>query len=90
MSEMRPGEVGIIVDYLEAPSWLKRRLVEMGFSKGVSVKAVRNAPLKDPIEFEVRGYNVSIQREKADIVIVEVVGYDSSVHGSGGKFSEGG
>ncbi|UNQ73545.1 FeoA family protein [Infirmifilum sp. NZ] len=85
LSELRPGEVGTVVGYADAPSWLKRRLVEMGLSKGTTVKMVRNAPLKDPIEFEVRGYNVSIQREKAEVVLVEVVGYDSPDSGVGGE-----
>ena len=44
----------------------------MGLTKGAEVKVVRNAPLKDPMEIEVRGYNLSIRKDEAEKVIVEV------------------
>jgi ferrous iron transport protein A len=44
---------------------LRRRLLEMGLCNGVRVVVVRHAPLGDPIEFHLRGYNLSLRREQA-------------------------
>jgi Fe2+ transport system protein FeoA len=44
---------------------LRRRLMEMGFCKGVTVEVVRRAPLGDPTEFRVRGYHLSLREEQA-------------------------
>lgn len=44
---------------------LRRRLLEMGFCNGVQVQMIRRAPLGDPIEFRLRGYNLSIREEHA-------------------------
>jgi ferrous iron transport protein A len=44
---------------------IRRRLLEMGFCKGVKVEVVRRAPLGDPTEFRVRGYHLSLREEQA-------------------------
>jgi len=50
---------------------LRRRLLEMGFVNGVEVTVVRRAPLGDPIEFRLRGYNLSLRRDQARHVHVK-------------------
>jgi len=50
---------------------LRRRLLEMGFVNGVEVTVVRRAPLGDPIEFRLRGYNLSLRRDQARHVYVK-------------------
>lgn len=72
LSEMKPGDDGIIVSFSEGDPILIRRLTEMGMNKGEKVKVIRSAPLRDPIEFEVKGYNLSLKRDEAKIIIVEV------------------
>ena len=72
MSELKPGEEGIVVR-AEGPPALRRRLMEMGIVRGTRVKMVRKAPLGDPIEYEVKGYNLSLRAGEADGVYVEVV-----------------
>jgi Fe2+ transport system protein FeoA len=49
---------------------LRRRLLEMGLSPGVMVTCVRRAPLGDPIEFQVRGYHLSLRANQAALVAV--------------------
>ena len=71
LSELKPGDTGVIIGFSEGDSLLKRRLIEMGMSKGEIVRVIRNAPLKDPIEFEVKGYHLSLKRDEAKIIIVE-------------------
>ena len=48
----------------------RKRLIEMGFIKGKEVRVVLNAPLKDPIEYEIIGYKVSLRREEARLIEV--------------------
>ncbi len=49
---------------------VKRRLLEKGYCNGASVEVVRRAPLKDPIEFRIRGYFLSLRDEQAKHVVV--------------------
>ena len=49
----------------------RKRIVEMGFVKGKVVRAVLNAPLNDPIKYQVMGYEVSLRRSEA--ALIEVV-----------------
>ena len=48
----------------------RKRILELGFIKGNVVKVILNAPLKDPIEYEVIGYKISLRREEADMIEV--------------------
>ncbi|WP_430611243.1 ferrous iron transport protein A [Enterococcus sp. DIV0876] len=50
---------------------LRRRLMDMGLTKNVPVKVVKLAPLGDPIEIRVRGYELSLRKEEAAHVLVE-------------------
>ncbi len=72
LSELKPGEVGIIVDIVGGDSITMRRIIEMGMTKGERVKVIRNAPLRDPVEFEVKGYYLSLKRDEAKMIVVEV------------------
>ncbi len=72
LSELKPGEEGKIIGVSGGDSLLIRRMTEMGMTKGEKVKVIRNAPLKDPIEFEVKGYHLSLKKDEAKMIIVEV------------------
>lgn len=50
---------------------LRRRIMDMGVTKGVAVKVVKVAPLGDPMELTVRGYQLSLR--KADAAMIEVL-----------------
>ncbi|RLE92307.1 MAG: iron transporter [Thermoprotei archaeon] len=71
LSELEPGDTAVIVR-IEGSGAVARRMADMGLIPGTKVKVVRKAPLGDPIEFEVRGYNLSLRRNEAELVIVEV------------------
>jgi Fe2+ transport system protein FeoA len=49
------------------------RLLEMGLTPGVEVRLLGVAPLGDPLEFEVRGYRLSVRKSEAARVVVEAV-----------------
>lgn len=67
LSELKNGSSAIIVGVGGESATIKR-LVEMGFIKGREIKAIKNAPLRDPIEYELMGYNISLRREEASLV----------------------
>lgn len=50
---------------------VKRRIMDMGITKGVEVCVSKVAPLGDPIEITVRGYELSLRKEDAQMIIVE-------------------
>ena len=51
----------------------RRRLLEMGFCNSTCIELVRRAPFGDPIEFKLRGYNLSLRSEQARNVTVAVI-----------------
>lgn len=50
---------------------IKRRIMDMGITKGVEIFVRKVAPLGDPLEITVRGYELSIRKEDADFIEVE-------------------
>ena len=69
LSELKTGEKAVIVR-VHGHGSFRKRLIEMGFIQGKEVKVVLNAPLKDPIEYEIIGYKVSLRREEAKLIDV--------------------
>ena len=72
LSDLKPNTKAIVIDIQGDPN-LKKRILGMGITIGTEIKVIRNAPLKDPIEIEVRGYNLSIRRSEAEFIIVKQV-----------------
>ena len=64
LSELKTGERGVIVK-VNGHGGFRKRIKEMGFVKGNKVKVIMNAPLRDPIEYEIIGYKISLRREQA-------------------------
>ena len=60
-----------IVKKLSGEGALKRRIMDMGITKGVEIYIRKVAPLGDPIEISVRGYELSLRKADADIIEVE-------------------
>jgi Fe2+ transport system protein FeoA len=72
LTELSPGQGGRIARLEGEPS-ARQRLLEMGVLRGEHVELVRRAPLGDPIEVRVRGYNLSLRRaEAAGILVTDV------------------
>ncbi len=67
LSELQNGHEGVIVK-VKGHGAFRMRLMEMGFVKGKFVKAIKNAPLKDPIEYQILDYNVSLRRSEAKYI----------------------
>lgn len=75
LSELKTGEKAVIVR-VHGHGSFRKRLIEMGFIQGKEVTVVLNAPLRDPIEYEIIGYKISLRREEADLI--EVVNDDEA------------
>ena len=72
MKTLKDAKVGetVIVARLHGTGPVKRRIMDMGITKGVEIYVRKVAPLGDPIEVNVRGYELSLR--KADAEMVEV------------------
>ena len=75
LSELKPGEKGIILR-VEGSGATKRRILDMGLVRGTEIKVIRRAPLGDPVEFLLKGYNLSLRKSEGDNVYVRVVEED--------------
>lgn len=70
LRDVQVGEDATVVR-LTGEGALKRRIMDMGLTKGVNVHVVKVAPLGDPLQITVRGYELSIRKQEAENVIVE-------------------
>lgn len=64
LRDLKPGEQGKVAS-VGTTGPLKRRIMDMGITPGVEIKVVKVAPLGDPIEVTVRGYELSLRKEEA-------------------------
>ena len=73
MATLKEAAVGTTVKVLKirGEGAIKRRIMDMGITKGIEVHIRKVAPLGDPIEVTVRGYELSIRKADADMIEVE-------------------
>lgn len=70
LREVKVGHTAKVVK-LHGEGALKRRIMDMGITKGVVIKVRKVAPLGDPIELHVRGYELSIRKSDAEMIEIE-------------------
>lgn len=70
LRELQPGQTAKVVA-INAEGAFKRRIMDMGITTGVSVKLIKVAPLGDPIEVTLRGYQLSLRKDEAASIQVE-------------------
>jgi Fe2+ transport system protein FeoA len=64
LADLLPSETGCI-HTIQGTDGLSQRLAEMGFTPGQSVQVVRFAPLGDPMQIRIRGFNVALRKNEA-------------------------
>ena len=69
LSELKTGETAVVVKVLGYGGF-RRRIMEMGFVRGQEVTVILDAPLKDPIEYHIMGYDISLRRKEAEMIVV--------------------
>ena len=69
LSQLKDNEQGIITK-VRGRGAFRKRITEMGFVKGQVIKVIKNAPLKDPVQYSIMGYEVSLRRSEASLIEV--------------------
>ncbi len=70
LAQLKPGESGIIIA-IHGVGPVKRRLVDMGLTPGTQIFVRKVAPLGDPMECNVRGYELSLRLDDAKNILIE-------------------
>lgn len=71
ISELKPGNKGKIKK-IEGSGNLRRKLLDMGIIPGSPFEVIKLAPLGDPVDVKIKGYHLSLRKEEAATVLVEV------------------
>lgn len=70
LDELKTGESGVILK-VSGNGLLKCRLLDMGLIQGTKIKKVKTAPLGDPMEITIRGYQLSLRKKEAQQIEIE-------------------
>lgn len=70
LKQVKCGET-VTVQKLQGEGPVKRRIMDMGITRGTSIFVRKVAPLGDPVEVTVRGYELSLRKADADMILVE-------------------
>ena len=80
LSELQTGQKAYITK-VNGSGAFRKRILEMGFVRGEEVKSVLNAPLKDPIKYEIMEYEVSLRRSEAVMVEIAMLAEEARKNG---------
>ena len=70
LSSCRQGD-DVVIQKINAPAAIRKRLLEMGFMRNVPATIVKYAPLRDPIELRLKGFHVSLRVSEAELIEVD-------------------
>ena len=70
LKDLAVGQTGVITK-IGTTGALRQRFMDMGITKGTGVKVIKIAPLGDPIEIEIRGYNLSVRKGDAEKIEIQ-------------------
>ncbi|MDO5063129.1 MAG: ferrous iron transport protein A [Peptostreptococcaceae bacterium] len=73
LNNIKPGKTVKVVK-LHGEGAIKRRIMDMGITKGVEIFVRKVAPLGDPLEVKVRSFELSLRKADAEMVEVEIIG----------------
>ena len=72
LSHLKKGQIAKIV-HVSGSGPIKRRMMDMGMVPGSEINLIRKAPFGDPIEFRIKGYSLSLRKEEAEKITVELI-----------------
>ncbi|MDE6584982.1 MAG: ferrous iron transport protein A [Anaeroplasmataceae bacterium] len=72
LSELKVGQAGSLISFTNENKALRRRLLDMGLTKGVTIEIKMISPLGDPISVGLRGYQLCMRKEDMDNIMVTV------------------
>jgi Fe2+ transport system protein FeoA len=73
LSQLRPGDTGIVAKVRGGGS-IQRRIVDMGVVSGTVIEVLKFAPLGDPVEVKVKGFNLSLRKAEAEFIEIDLTG----------------
>ena len=73
IKEMKIGDKAIVAGYEKGNASFREKLLSMGLTKGVNIEVKKKAPLGDPVEIKVRGFNLSLRKIEADILLLKEI-----------------
>ncbi|HSV56397.1 MAG TPA: FeoA family protein [Magnetospirillaceae bacterium] len=73
LKDLPPGSLGEVLGYSSSERTYRDRLLAMGLTKGTRFTVLRVAPLGDPVEIEVRGFQLTLRKGEADVLSIRRV-----------------
>ncbi|MEA1985394.1 MAG: ferrous iron transport protein A [Euryarchaeota archaeon] len=70
---LEPGSKAKVIQVTGRGS-ARRRILDMGMVPGAEVEVIRKAPMGDPLEFLIKGYNLSLRKAEAELIVVQPLG----------------
>ena len=70
LKDLKPGQSGV-VESIGQKGPIRRRFMDMGVTPGVKVEVIKVAPLGDPIEINIRGYELSLRKDEAQNIVLK-------------------
>lgn len=71
LKDLKPGQEGKVISIGERGP-MRRRIMDMGVTPGITVKVIKVAPLGDPIEVNIRGYELSLRKSEAENIQIQM------------------
>ncbi len=71
IQDLEVNSKGKVAGYAEGAKAYKNKLLAMGLTRGAEFTVTRVAPLGDPVQINVRGFNLTLRKKEADILLVE-------------------
>ncbi len=72
LSDMKVGASAVVGGFVKGAKGYRHKLLAMGLTPGTSIRLTRVAPMGDPVEIEVRGFNMSLRRDEAAALLVRL------------------
>ncbi|MDF2484478.1 MAG: iron transporter FeoA [Herbinix sp.] len=69
LKDLKPGQEGVVTSIGEKGP-VRKRIMDMGVTPGATVRVIKVAPLGDPIEVNIRGYELSLRKSEADQIVL--------------------
>ncbi|NDJ36412.1 MAG: ferrous iron transport protein A [Chloroflexi bacterium] len=71
LDQLQPGQIATVTA-IGGDGPLRRRILDMGLTTGVLIEMIKTSPFGDPLEYKVRDYHISLRRDEAQLIEVEM------------------
>ncbi len=71
LKDMAVGDTGRIAGFREGSRTYRKKLLSMGLTPGTEFSVIRYAPMGDPVEIQLRGFNLTLRKDEAEALLIE-------------------